>query len=269
MSSVVPLAGRLELQPAQPGNHFTPPLIGLSVDEALPVVLETDEGGRRRPATADEDRVPMPLEVIEDLAETLAKLQCVHRLHDSSKYPRCTVRCQERRPEAASSGRRDLLDHGYAVFMVRHGSAPLFKVPDAVADVRRAVRYIRLNEDDFGIDADRLGVTGGSAGGHLSPDARQRLGRGEPRQRRSDRTDRKPRRRGRRLLPAGRTCRGLPARTSASRRSTSIRRRQRTSHRSCSSARTIRRPCSSTAMPTSSCRSATASGSRPPSTRQK
>ncbi len=63
---------------------------------------------------------------------------------------------------------RQLLDHGYTVFMVRHGSAPLFKVPDAVADVRRAVRYIRLHAGDFGIDADRLGVFGGSAGGHLS-----------------------------------------------------------------------------------------------------
>ncbi|MXX77148.1 MAG: alpha/beta hydrolase [Holophagales bacterium] len=62
----------------------------------------------------------------------------------------------------------ELLDDGYAVFMVRHGSAPLFKVPDAVADVRRAVRYVRLNADDFGIDPDRLGVFGGSAGGHLS-----------------------------------------------------------------------------------------------------
>ena len=62
----------------------------------------------------------------------------------------------------------DLLDHGYVVFMVRHGSAPLFKVPDAVSDVRRAVRYIRLNAGEFGIDADRLGVFGGSAGGHLS-----------------------------------------------------------------------------------------------------
>ena len=73
----------------------------------------------------------------------------------------------------AGSSRRagaigDLLENGYAVFMVRHGSAPLFKVPDAVADVRRAVRYVRLNADDFGVDPDRLGVTGGSAGGHLS-----------------------------------------------------------------------------------------------------
>ncbi len=62
----------------------------------------------------------------------------------------------------------DLLDNGYAVFMVRHGSAPLFKVPEAVADVRRAVRYVRLHADDFGVDPERLGVTGGSAGGHLS-----------------------------------------------------------------------------------------------------
>ncbi len=74
---------------------------------------------------------------------------------------------------ASGEGRRfgavgDLLDRGYAVFMVRHGSAPLFKVPEAVADVRRAARYIRLNSSVFGIDADRMGVFGGSAGGHLS-----------------------------------------------------------------------------------------------------
>jgi uncharacterized protein (TIGR02246 family) len=61
-----------------------------------------------------------------------------------------------------------LLDRGYTVFIVRHGSAPQFKVPEAVADVRRAVRYIRLNADDFDVDPERLGVCGGSAGGHLS-----------------------------------------------------------------------------------------------------
>ena len=40
---------------------------------------------------------------------------------------------------------RDLVDAGYTLFIVRHGSAPQFKVPEAVADVRRATRYIRLN----------------------------------------------------------------------------------------------------------------------------
>ena len=63
---------------------------------------------------------------------------------------------------------RDLVDQGYTLFIVRHGSSPQFKVPEALADVRRAVRYIRLHAKDFDIDADRLGVCGGSAGGHLS-----------------------------------------------------------------------------------------------------
>jgi len=61
-----------------------------------------------------------------------------------------------------------LVDEGYTLFLVRHGSSPYFKVPDAVADVRRAVRYIRLHADEYGVDPDRLGVCGGSAGGHLS-----------------------------------------------------------------------------------------------------
>ena len=61
-----------------------------------------------------------------------------------------------------------LTDHGFTVFAVRHGSSPRYKVPDARADVDRAVRYIRLNADSFNIDPNRLGVYGGSAGGHLS-----------------------------------------------------------------------------------------------------
>ncbi|WP_437230625.1 alpha/beta hydrolase [Planctomicrobium sp. SH661] len=61
-----------------------------------------------------------------------------------------------------------LVDRGYTVFVVRHGSSPYFKVPDAVADVRRAVRFIRMHAADYGIDPNRLGVFGASAGGHLS-----------------------------------------------------------------------------------------------------
>ena len=61
-----------------------------------------------------------------------------------------------------------LLDRGFTVFAVRHGSSPKFKVPEAVEDVRRAVRFIRSHSREFGIDPERLGVLGGSAGGHLS-----------------------------------------------------------------------------------------------------
>ena len=61
-----------------------------------------------------------------------------------------------------------LLAEGFTVFAVHHGSAPRFKVPDAVSDVRAALRHIRVHAADYGVDADRLGVWGGSAGGHLS-----------------------------------------------------------------------------------------------------
>ncbi len=60
------------------------------------------------------------------------------------------------------------LDQDYTLIIVRHGSAPRYQVPDAVADVRRAVRFIRWKAKDYGIDPERLGVTGGSAGGHLT-----------------------------------------------------------------------------------------------------
>lgn len=63
---------------------------------------------------------------------------------------------------------RPLLDRGITVFIVRHGSAPKYAIPDAVADVRRAVRFIRMRCKDWGVDEKRLGVLGGSAGGHLS-----------------------------------------------------------------------------------------------------
>lgn len=60
------------------------------------------------------------------------------------------------------------LKRGYTVFAVFHGSQPKFTVPEVVADINRAVRYIRHHARDYGIDPDRIGITGGSAGGHLS-----------------------------------------------------------------------------------------------------
>jgi acetyl esterase/lipase len=61
-----------------------------------------------------------------------------------------------------------LLDKGFTLVVVRHASSPVYKVPDAVSDVRRAVRYVRYHAKSWGVDPNRLGVHGGSAGGHLS-----------------------------------------------------------------------------------------------------
>ena len=71
-------------------------------------------------------------------------------------------------PEEARSGFEALLDKGFTVFSVRHGSSPRFTVPEAYADVQRAVRFVRLHARTYGVDPDRLGVHGRSAGGHLS-----------------------------------------------------------------------------------------------------
>jgi len=62
----------------------------------------------------------------------------------------------------------DLLRRGYTIFVVVHGSSPKFTIPEAVADVNRAVRFIRHNAKTYGIDPDQLGIYGTSAGGHLS-----------------------------------------------------------------------------------------------------
>lgn len=61
-----------------------------------------------------------------------------------------------------------LLRHGYTVFPVYHVSQPRATVMEIVADVNRAVRFVRTHARDYGVDPDRLGVTGGSSGGHLS-----------------------------------------------------------------------------------------------------
>lgn len=60
------------------------------------------------------------------------------------------------------------LNRGYTVFAVVHGSQPKFTITEIEQDIHRAVRFIRHNASRYGVDPNRLGITGGSAGGHLS-----------------------------------------------------------------------------------------------------
>jgi len=61
-----------------------------------------------------------------------------------------------------------LLSQGFTVFNVRHGSSPKFQIDEIILDLRRAVRFIRFNAHDYGIDAEKIGLWGQSAGGHLA-----------------------------------------------------------------------------------------------------
>lgn len=60
------------------------------------------------------------------------------------------------------------LDAGYTVFLTEHASGPRYAIPDALEDVQKAVQYLRYHAQDFAIDANYIGITGTSSGGHLA-----------------------------------------------------------------------------------------------------
>lgn len=61
-----------------------------------------------------------------------------------------------------------LAERGYVAVTVSYRLAPKYQFPAAVYDVKAAVRWMRANAEKYQIDPDRIGTTGGSAGGHLA-----------------------------------------------------------------------------------------------------
>lgn len=60
-----------------------------------------------------------------------------------------------------------LAQHGYVAVTISYRLAPKYQFPAAIHDTKAAVRWTRANAAKYKIDPDRIGVTGGSAGGHL------------------------------------------------------------------------------------------------------
>jgi len=60
-----------------------------------------------------------------------------------------------------------LVAAGYTVFAINHRGAPAFHYPAALEDVQRAIRFVRANAGQYGIDPAKLGGLGGSSGGNL------------------------------------------------------------------------------------------------------
>jgi acetyl esterase/lipase len=61
-----------------------------------------------------------------------------------------------------------LAEKGYVAVTVSYRLAPKYPFPAAVHDTKAAVRWLRANAKKYNIDPDRIGVTGGSAGGTLA-----------------------------------------------------------------------------------------------------
>lgn len=60
-----------------------------------------------------------------------------------------------------------LAQNGYFAITISYRLAPKFQFPAAIYDTKAAVRWVRANAKKYSVDPDRIGVTGGSAGGHL------------------------------------------------------------------------------------------------------
>ena len=72
--------------------------------------------------------------------------------------------------KASGAGVQDIGEmarRGYLVAGVNYRLAPEYKFPAQIEDVKCAVRFLRANAQAYGLDPERIGAWGGSAGGHL------------------------------------------------------------------------------------------------------
>lgn len=106
------------------------------------------------------------------------------------KLPECEVKCDVYQPESDVSLPAIIMIHGGAwrhgskIAMVRHARrvarvgyvvvsinyrlAPKYPWPAQIDDCQYAVRWLKKNAQAYNIDAERIGVFGYSAGGHLA-----------------------------------------------------------------------------------------------------
>src|SRR5579864_1406516 len=57
---------------------------------------------------------------------------------------------------------------GYVATTINYRLAPRYQWPDQIGDVQLAVRYLRVNASNLGLDPTRICALGGSAGAHLA-----------------------------------------------------------------------------------------------------
>ncbi len=60
-----------------------------------------------------------------------------------------------------------LVELGYAIASVDYRLTPVAKFPANVHDIKAAIRWLRAHQEQFGYATGKIGIAGGSAGGHL------------------------------------------------------------------------------------------------------
>lgn len=59
-------------------------------------------------------------------------------------------------------------ERGVAGFVVTYRHGPHYQHPAPLQDAQRAIRHVRAHANEFGVDPQRIGIMGFSAGGHLA-----------------------------------------------------------------------------------------------------
>ena len=128
----------------------------------LPVRREPEVIKTRDVTYAEVDGVELKLDVVEPKRWTdSAPLPAVVQIHGGAWV------IGDKREQGIP-----LLNHlaknGYVGFNVNYRLSPKVAFPEHLIDVKRAIAWIRDRADTYGIDPNRIAVTGGSAGGHLT-----------------------------------------------------------------------------------------------------
>jgi acetyl esterase/lipase len=61
-----------------------------------------------------------------------------------------------------------MAERGYAAVTISYRLSPEARYPAAIHDAKAAVRWVRVHAADYGIDAGRIAIAGGSAGGQIA-----------------------------------------------------------------------------------------------------
>jgi acetyl esterase/lipase len=69
---------------------------------------------------------------------------------------------------------------GIAAFVLKYRLGPRYHHPIELGDAQRAIRMVRAHAVEYGVTADRVGIMGFSAGGHLASTAGTHFDSGDP-----------------------------------------------------------------------------------------
>lgn len=69
---------------------------------------------------------------------------------------------------------------GVSAFVLKYRLGPRYRHPVELGDAQRAIRLVRSRASEFGTTADRIGIMGFSAGGHLAATAGTHFDAGDP-----------------------------------------------------------------------------------------